>query len=104
MKTKSLDTADKGGQFLVTQPTGAVNAVIPVRPEYIRLPKAGALCAWTGISRSKMNDLILRRPGVPAVVESFNLRKRNQIKGTRLVVLESLMAYLGKCRKEQGEE
>lgn len=63
MKTNSAspDTADKGGSFFVTQPTGAVNSVIPVRPEFIRLPRAGVLCAWSGLSRSKLNDLILSR-------------------------------------------
>ena len=102
MKTKSAspNTADKGGLFFVTQPTGAVNSVIPVRPEFIRLPRAGVLCAWSGLSRSKLNDLILSRGGEPAVVKSFNLRKKNQRKGTRLIVLVSLLAVLHWMLKE----
>jgi len=106
MKTNSAspNTADKGGSFFVTQPTGAVNSVIPVRPEFIRLPRAGVLCAWSGLSRSKLNDLILSRSGEPALVKSFNVRKKNQRKGTRLIVLESLLDVLHGMRKEQGVE
>ena len=106
MKTNSAspDTADKGGSFFVSQPTRAINQVIPVRPEFIRLPRAGALCAWTGLSRSKLNDLILPRNGQPPQVKSFNVRKKHQRKGTRLIVLDSLLKTLNTMRREQGAE
>jgi len=85
----------------VTIPVVAVNRPQPIRPEYIRLPKTGQLCAWSGLSRSKLNELILK-PQSP--VKSFNATEPGKRRGTRLIVLESLLGYLGKLRREQGAE
>ena len=66
------------------------------RPEFIRLPKSGSLCQWTGLSRSKLNELILPSPvnGHRPPVRSVSLRNRNQMKAVRLVNFDSLMTYL----------
>jgi predicted DNA-binding transcriptional regulator AlpA len=65
------------------------------RPEFVRLPIKG-LCPFTGLSRSKIYTLILPHEDndFRPPVRSVSLRKPGQIKGTRLVVLESLLAYL----------
>lgn len=66
------------------------------RPEFIRLPATGKRCAYTGLSRSKMNELILpcvannHRPPVVSKV----LRQKGQTKGARLIVFDSLLAYI----------
>jgi predicted DNA-binding transcriptional regulator AlpA len=72
----------------------AVTAFQP-QPEFIRLPKLG-LCPITGLSRSKLYDLISPNEGngFKPPVKSVSLRKRGQTKGTRLTVLESLLDYL----------
>ncbi len=64
-------------------------------PEFIRLPKLG-LCPITGLSRSKIYDLISPNEGngFKPPVKSVSLRKPGQTKGTRLIVLQSLLAYL----------
>ena len=64
-------------------------------PEFIRLPKLG-LCPITGLSRSKIYTLILPHEDndFRPPVRSVSLRKPGQIKGTRLVVLQSLLDYL----------
>jgi len=62
-----------------------------VKPEFIRLPRPGQQCPYSGLSRSKMNELIL---GDRPVVRSVCLRKRGQIRGTRLIDYDSLMNYL----------
>ena len=64
-------------------------------PEFIRLPIKG-LCPITGLSRSKIYTLILPHEdnNYKPPVASVSLRKTGQLKGTRLVVLESLLAYL----------
>ena len=62
----------------------------PTRPEWTRLPKEG-LCPWSSLSRTKLNSLIL---GDNPPVKSVSLRKRGQIKGTRLIHLPSLLEYL----------
>jgi len=66
------------------------------RPEFIRLPKTGTLCPWTGLSRSKLNELILPSTlnGHRPPVRSVSLRSRGQIRAVRLVCFDSLLAYL----------
>jgi hypothetical protein len=75
--------------------TVVVAATPNCRPEFIRLPKLG-LCPITGLSRSKLYDLISPNEGngFKAPVKSLSLRKRGQTKGTRLIVLQSLLDYL----------
>ncbi len=59
------------------------------RPEFIRLPRPGSLCAWTGLSRSKMWALLETAP-----VKTVCLRRPGAAKGARLVHLASLLTYL----------
>lgn len=85
--------------FLPGSPaTGAavVPTASPARPEFVRLPKPGTLCPWTGLSRSKLNELILPSPlnGYRPPVRSLSLRNRGQIRAVRLICFDSLMAYL----------
>ena len=65
------------------------------QPEYIRLPKSGP-CPITGLTRSKLYDLISPSEdnGFKPPVKSVSLRKPGQIKGTRLIVRQSLLDYL----------
>ena len=65
-------------------------------PVYIRLPKPGDKCPITGLSRPKLNELILpnERNHYSPPVASKSLRKAGARKGVRLVLLESLMQYL----------
>lgn len=62
---------------------------------FIRLPKKG-LCPYTGLSRSKLNQLILpcEQNDWNPPVKSACLRQRGALKGTRLIVLDSLLEYL----------
>ena len=75
--------------------TVVVAATPNCRPEFIRLPKLG-LCPITGLSRSKIYTLILPNEGngFKPPVKSLSLRKPGQTKGTRLIVLQSLLDYL----------
>ncbi|MBC2594427.1 hypothetical protein H5P28_09175 [Ruficoccus amylovorans] len=66
------------------------------QPEFIRLPQPGARCPYTGLSRSTLNELILpsgvnqHKPPVKSVVQ----KKRNAIRGIRLIHYASLIDYL----------
>jgi hypothetical protein len=102
MKKTLHNSPDVGGSASVSPAVGANFPAGPIVPEFIRLPKAGSLCAWTGLSRGKLNDLILARDEKKPAVESFSLKQRGQAKGTRLIVLKSLMTYLNRIRKEQA--
>ena len=68
----------------------------PITPEFIRLPKPGTLCPWTGLSRSKLNELVLPSPvnDFKPPVRSVSLRNRGQLKAVRLIVFDSLLGYL----------
>lgn len=75
------------------------SAQVPIStggPVYIRLPKSGELCPYTGLSRAKMNELILpsERNNFRPPVASKSLRQPGQQRGVRLILLESLMSYL----------
>ena len=76
----------------------------PVIPEFIRLPKPGTLCRWTGLSRSKLNELILPSPlnSFKPPVRSLSLRNRGQVKAVRLIVLDSLLSYLRGLLEQQS--
>jgi len=73
------------------------------RPEFLRLPKSGNLCPYSGLSRSGMNALILPTPGnnYRPPVRSVSLRARGQLRAVRLVVYDSLMAYLHSLADKQ---
>jgi hypothetical protein len=80
-------------------------AVAPsTRPEFLRLPKAGTLCPNTGLSRSKMNELVLPSElnNFKPPVKSISLRNRGQVKAVRLVVYDSLMTYLRSFLQDGG--
>jgi hypothetical protein len=75
-----------------------------IHTEFIRLPKNGN-CSWTGLSRAKLNELILpcERNNYRPPVKSVSLRKSGATKGTRLIYLPSLLGYLhSQMEREQG--
>lgn len=59
------------------------------RPEWVRLPKAGACCAWTGLSRTRLWNLLESSP-----IKTISLRRKGTAKGVRLIHLQSLLEYL----------
>ena len=77
-------------------PIEATSASDKLKPEFVRLPKSGTRCPYTGLSRSKMNQLVLpcKENDFKPPVQSKVLRKRGTIRGTRLIVFDSLMNYL----------
>jgi hypothetical protein len=69
----------------------------PLRPEWIRLPKSGQRCPITGLSRSKLNELILpcAANGWKPLVLSKSLKTSKWAKrGVRLVCVRSLLDLL----------
>src|SRR4029453_3946110 len=89
---------DSAGGFTCAPPSAATaaNVATPILPEFIRLPRSGMLCNWTGLSRSKLNELILYCPAneFKAPVRSVCLRRKGAAKGARLINLESLLQHL----------
>jgi hypothetical protein len=77
-------------------PIEATSAPDKLKPEFVRLPKGGTRCPHTGLSRSKLNQLVLpcKENDFKPPVESKSVRSRGTIRGTRLIVFDSLMEYL----------
>ena len=77
-------------------PIQQVEASATVRPEFARLPKSGTRCPHTGLSRSKLNQLVLpcKENDFKPPVDSKSVRSRGTLRGTRLIVFDSLMEYL----------
>lgn len=70
-------------------------------PEFIRLPKPGERCSWTGLSRGSLNDLIL---GEDAPVRSAVIRQPGASKGIRILHLDSLLSHLHQLMEEQESQ
>ena len=89
---------NKHNQTRLTEEPIRAASVASHDPEYIRLPKTGTLCPYTGLTRSYVNELILPTGlnKFKPPVKSICLRKRGAKTGVRLIVFASLMAYLKK--------
>jgi|SRR5262249_30848655 len=105
MDTEKLP-ASAAGNFSCGPPSAATaaNVAAPILPEFIRLPRPGMLCNWTGLSRSKLNELILpcAANDFKPPVRSSCLRRKGAVKGARLINLQSLLEHLRR-HSEGGE-
>jgi len=104
---KTTQRQNKVEQLVTTAPVVEC-APFGWRPEFIRLPRLGTLCCWTGLSRSTLNHLILPSAdnNFRAPVRSVSLRTRGSTKGVRLIDFASLITYLnsfGDDEKPQSE-
>jgi len=95
MSANSNDTGGQTGHTTAPVAAPASAASTPSEREFLRLPKSGQ-CPITGLTRSKLYDLISPNEdnGFKPPVKSVSLRKPGQIKGTRLIVRQSLLDYL----------
>ena len=93
MRLNSYKPNDGSPEPILPNP---VEGLTPPTPTFIRLPKAGSRCPWTGLSRSKINQLILPcdANGHSPPVKSALLRPKGALKGTRSILLESLLDYI----------
>ena len=65
-------------------------------PEYTRIPAVGGRCPITGLSRSGMLKLVYasEENGHKPPVRSLSLKKKGAFRGTRLISVESLIAFI----------
>ena len=75
-----------------------------IDPEFLRLPKPGDLCPYTGLARSAINELILPTPrnDFKPPVRSFCLRQRGARTGIRLIDFKSLTGYIRRFEDKVG--
>ena len=65
-------------------------------PEFIRMPRQGSVCPWTGLSKAHLYNLAKE-----GKIRTFAVRARNATRGVRLVRLDSVLTFLAKCESEQ---
>ena len=84
------------GGLTIEPPVIPPVAAVSIRPEFIRLPKSGTMCPYSGLSRSTLNSLILgcAANGYKPSVRSHVLRQHGRLKGVRLIDFESLCSYI----------
>lgn len=73
------------------------NQTTPLRPEWLQLPKSSKRCPVSGLSRSKLNELILpcAANGYKPPVTSKSLKATKWAKrGIRLYNVASLLAWI----------
>src|SRR5262245_48677427 len=94
-KPGGLREAARAG-LTIHPPVIAPVSTVPIRPEFIRLPKTGTVCPHSGLSRSTLNSLILgcAANGYKPPVRSHVLRQHGRLKGIRLIDFESLCSYI----------
>jgi hypothetical protein len=77
-------------------PRGGTLAGSPERPIWIRYPRDGSLCPWTGLTRFKLRELTEptdERPKPPVRSVSMPNEGGNK-RNVRLIHLQSLLDYL----------
>jgi len=72
-----------------------------VRPEFVRLPRAGARCPISGLGRTMMWELI---KGPHPKVKSVALRQPGATRGVRLVAVSSLLEFLNSQATDEEME
>ena len=83
----------------------AAHTIAPVAlPEFVPLPRARGVEFYSGLKRGSLNQLVLpcEKNGYRPPVKSISLKKPGNSKGTRLIVLSSLLAYLRGLQKAQA--
>jgi hypothetical protein len=77
--------------------------VLQSRPEYIRMPRVGERESITNLSRSTIDRLVRPQPcndfKPPVVSRCVRIRGGSR-RGARLILLSSLLAYLGKSSRQ----
>ncbi len=59
------------------------------RPEFLRFPRTGKRCPFSGLSRPFLYDLKARN-----LIKTISLRERNKKRGVCLIVADSLADYI----------
>lgn len=110
---KGMNNKTYPAQTARVEPSRAFDAtqndnIKSLRAIWIRLPKTGARCPFTGLSRSALNNLILpsSRNGWKAVVRSATAGRPGHTRGARIIWLPSFDEYvnrLTKAGKQSGQ-
>jgi|SRR5208282_1780342 len=73
--------------------------VSQLQPRFVRLPKPGTLCPFTGLSRTQI--YLLCKSGK---VKSHSLKRRGTCRGVRLIDYQSLVAAIEEFASAEEQE
>lgn len=59
------------------------------KPEFIRIPRAGERCPYTGLSRAWIYEA-----ANAGLIRTVSIRSRGRVRGVRLIDYDSLVSYL----------
>ncbi len=74
-------------------------SVSQLQPRFVRLPKPGTLCPFTGLSRTQI--YLLCKSGK---VKSYSLKRRGTCRGVRLIDFQSLVAAIEEFASAEEQE
>ncbi len=74
-------------------------SVSHLQPRFVRLPKPGTLCPFTGLSRTQI--YLLCKSGK---VKSHSLKRRGTCRGVRLIDFQSLVAAIEEFASAEKQE
>jgi hypothetical protein len=74
-------------------------SVSQLQPRFVRLPKPGTLCPFTGLSRTQI--YLLCKSGK---VKSHSLKRRGTCRGVRLIDFQSLVAAIEEFASAEEQE
>jgi hypothetical protein len=93
MSRREANESSRGAQT-TTAPVAA--SVAAITPEFLRFPRAGEVEPLSGLRRSQLYELVS-----DGLIKSVSLRRRGKVRGTRLIVADSLRDYLRGLVAEQ---
>jgi hypothetical protein len=79
--------------------TGTAVSLSQLQPRFVRLPKPGTLCPFTGLSRTQI--YLLCKSGK---VKSHSLKRRGTCRGVRLIDFQSLVAAIEEFASAEEQE
>ena len=80
-------------------PSDMAASVSQLQPRFVRLPKPGTLCPFTGLSRTQI--YLLCKSGK---VKSHSLKRRGTCRGVRLIDFQSLVSAIEEFASAEGQE
>ena len=79
--------------------TGTAASVLQLQPRFVRLPKPGTHCPFTGLSRTQI--YLMCKDGK---VQSHSLKRRGTCRGVRLIDFQSLVKAIQEFASTEEQE
>ncbi len=99
MKFMPIDDCQTDGTKNTVTPHDAAASASQLQPRFVRLPKPGKLCPFTGLSRTQI--YLMCKSGK---VQSHSLKRRGTCRGVRLIDYQSLISAIQEFASAEEQE